>query len=952
MLLYSAITGVITVLAAYVLLPFYIPVLLSYLLKDHDVQLHTLEMGYPSLQGVRIKTLDMSYQNSERFLFERGFLSYNTNNEFSLLLDAVHHSHTNKKFPQTSIPTEAFIRTEYLPSVLLSKIPKLDIRIANITNSRSEEIPLSSTDASDSANRSISVADIVFSGLTLAIDRDGLTGYMQLNTIVNDLQVSHEFNVSASANNDITFAINKKTKDTPWFDISGTFKSGIVKLDLIKEKDNKTDNEALLGKIKTSLNLVDIAELLPEPTIQGEVTVESSLSWSKKGAGLSGLNMSTQVDATIQRQDNTQLNTSLYLKADIDNTIASINLFDSENLENYIQYSADTIPTLDLVFNKTLNVELDLATDQLAIKSPLASQLFFSTTQKAGKELEKTHLASIVQHDIDLNTATDAISFNLNLLLKGEALSQFTQVMINSNRGSENKSDTQKMPKTPIFSEQKDIVLDALITANNHASTIVLTRDNVIDLSIQALLDSGFSDFQLILPPQEFIINYPPNALNLIDGKIISNVNLYYEPEKIQLASRIDVSSSGQKIHTTLTSEPFTMGSNKLPGFLFNASFATAIDATIATTYSTAPDNGQTDTLNAEFSLENMCQQRLLEGQWQSSGDVSQLAIESNAFFSKNSSSKHWLNIDKLPMEVTKGELNAKIHVNIDGDVTTVNGYAELINADFIGEFGSFDGVQLRFSAPKSHFDHTKQHYDFRGDIATANVGVDVTDIQLAGYLGNTVDGVSNGKNKTKNVDGAPWYISLNKSTASIFGGIISVQPGRINLDDSMNFKVNLKDIDLSKIVETQQIDGLQTTGKISGTLPVNIQVSSPLIEGGKLYNNDGGLIRYSTPLNGSADLNEQLKLTLDVLENFNYEILDTSVNFKDGNLIFQSKISGQNPDVAGGQKIDLNLNTEVDMTSTIELLRLQSGLEAEIEQLLNNNLGAQSNINICEQRL
>ncbi len=880
---YFAVIFFSVLLAAYVLFPFYLPVAISHFLKDSELRLLSVKVGYPTWKRLNIRKLVLARQSIGQLLLEGGRLSYEGSKGLSLYVNSVHLAYDEVKNTTRSQPPTTLVRSEYLPSVLLKRAPQLSVYVERLTH-----------DVPGDISAQIKFADLEFSNIMLTADANSVRGQAQMSVQTQNVVLSHRFDLLIDNKNHLTFYGTKDNEEQRWLDISA---------DMTKEQS------MLVGEINSYIMLSKVSEFLPQPSMFGDVRVKNQLTLPETGAGMEGLQLAIFVDANVQQQHGLSARLDTQGQVKIKDNKAYLSLFDDAEFNNSLSYKIDNLPEFDVRVNDGLNIEMDLNSQAIKVETPLQTHVFFMRAVNNTME----HLASITQKNINIDLAAKELGFNVRTTLKSKGLSALL-------------AELDKKNEDGIFSDkQQDIVLDGFIKTNQQSTAIAFTEDQTLELAIRSLENNNISQFTLAFPPQDFIVNHGNNTAGFFDKTINADITLSYDKPAISLENHLILRSSGQNIHAELISEPLVVDDYQLPAYIFNLNLDLA-------------EEGLT---KADFWLNNMCQQRLVEGDWQSREGASQLRLEADAFFSKQSTSKHWLNIDRLPLDVTKGELSAKLHIDTVGEKTTIAAEAKLLNGNILGEFGSFEGVQLRFSTPSSDSVDNRQEFSFETTVATANVGVDMHDIKATGVL-----------NIQTQDDNKDDYIVLNQASAKLFSGTISLQPGRIDFGDNMDVRVNITDVDLSEVVRTQQIDGLQTTGKVSGSLPVSISAGSAVIDDGKLHNNNGGLIRYSSPLNSSTDLNEQLKLTLDVLENFNYEILNTQVNFNKGRLIFKSQISGNNPDVAGGQRVDLNLNTEVDMSSTMELLRLQSGLEAEIEQLLNNNLGGLSNTNICEQRL
>lgn len=144
-------------------------------------------------------------------------------------------------------------------------------------------------------------------------------------------------------------------------------------------------------------------------------------------------------------------------------------------------------------------------------------------------------------------------------------------------------------------------------------------------------------------------------------------------------------------------------------------------------------------------------------------------------------------------------------------------------------------------------------------------------------------------------------------------------------------------------------MDGLYASGKLSGRIPVHYINGQFNVSDGHMNSIDGGKIRYTTPLSQSTNINDQLKLTFDVLEDFNYTTLNSKIIYDDDTLLFKSAISGRNPTVANGRLINLNLNTEVGLKGALETMRIQSGIDLNIEAFIRSKIKHSNNQYYCQ---
>ena len=361
-------------------------------------------------------------------------------------------------------------------------------------------------------------------------------------------------------------------------------------------------------------------------------------------------------------------------------------------------------------------------------------------------------------------------------------------------------------------------------------------------------------------------------------------------------------------------------------------------------------------TLNADFSLSasslvlnNACDDLLFEGEWLagsgSDAGVGELHLKSTRFFSEKASLRRWLNFPDLPIEAVFGRLDASLDWFGSGSPAIA---LEMKEGTFLGDFGMLEGVQFRLSSqalslleeplreeslPEESLLSGRelnsvqafQAYDFDGAVSRAELGVDLTNISFAGSLSLHEELLN---------------LELSNMRAAVFGGELVVQPKSWVLDATSDIEINVEvtNFDLKELVASQGLTELNVLGEVSGILPIRISQGEFFIEDGLLADNDGGLIQYKSPLLQSPDLGSSMKLTLEVLENFDYQVLSTRASYNEGDLVLQSRIQGRNPNAAAGRAIDLNLNTTIELASSIKALRVISGIEQMVESYFDPN--------------
>jgi hypothetical protein len=158
--------------------------------------------------------------------------------------------------------------------------------------------------------------------------------------------------------------------------------------------------------------------------------------------------------------------------------------------------------------------------------------------------------------------------------------------------------------------------------------------------------------------------------------------------------------------------------------------------------------------------------------------------------------------------------------------------------------------------------------------------------------------------------------VELESAEWRFAGGVIRTA-GAIDLfARERELLLAVDDVDLGKLLELVNLDGLSGTGRIGGRLPIVQRPDVIEIREAVLTSTvEGGWIRYR-PAGGAAALpaaaEPALGDLLAALRNFRYERLTLRVNGDaSGPVVVNISLVGANPDHRDGQPYDFNLNVD-----------------------------------------
>jgi hypothetical protein len=181
----------------------------------------------------------------------------------------------------------------------------------------------------------------------------------------------------------------------------------------------------------------------------------------------------------------------------------------------------------------------------------------------------------------------------------------------------------------------------------------------------------------------------------------------------------------------------------------------------------------------------------------------------------------------------------------------------------------------------------------------------------------------------------------IEEFSADMFGGQLYLpQATRWDFSSPGNaVTLRARNWQLAEMVALQQDEDIKAQGTLEGELPVTITDGRMVIAKGYLKAlPPGGSIRYvaNDASRALADSNNELALALDLLNNFQYQVLSSSVELdKEGNLLLGLSLAGHNPTQFDGRPINFNINLEQNLDPLLQSLRLSGKLAEKIESRL-----------------
>jgi len=175
--------------------------------------------------------------------------------------------------------------------------------------------------------------------------------------------------------------------------------------------------------------------------------------------------------------------------------------------------------------------------------------------------------------------------------------------------------------------------------------------------------------------------------------------------------------------------------------------------------------------------------------------------------------------------------------------------------------------------------------------------------------------------------------LDVSRFSSSVLGGTATTDPFTFDTaTGTAEFSVHIDAMQLADVLALEG-DDITGTGKISGTLPVNINEYEISVFGGELHSMPpGGTIKLTSGLTGPSG-QPGLDFALLALNDFTYSELDAHINYaRNGDLELGVGLRGKNPDIEAGRPIQYNLNITENIPVLLESLRLQDRVTERVE--------------------
>jgi len=187
-------------------------------------------------------------------------------------------------------------------------------------------------------------------------------------------------------------------------------------------------------------------------------------------------------------------------------------------------------------------------------------------------------------------------------------------------------------------------------------------------------------------------------------------------------------------------------------------------------------------------------------------------------------------------------------------------------------------------------------------------------------------------RNVRMNVDATDDHVRAVDLEGQVLGGAFNIRSLDYDLvADTSDFVVRLDGISLSDVLALEG-DDLSGDGVLDAELRVIVGPDGLRVSEGRVQSRaPGGYIRY---LGSASDGgNAGLKLALTALKNFQYENLQATPSYENGNLTLGIRLEGKNEEIESGRPIHFNLNINENIPALLQSLQTHEKLERKIQE-------------------
>ena len=178
--------------------------------------------------------------------------------------------------------------------------------------------------------------------------------------------------------------------------------------------------------------------------------------------------------------------------------------------------------------------------------------------------------------------------------------------------------------------------------------------------------------------------------------------------------------------------------------------------------------------------------------------------------------------------------------------------------------------------------------------------------------------------------------LKLEELGTGVLDGFLEAGPVRLPLPPrSGAMALNVREIDLGRLLALLDQPGLEGAGRLSGILPLTWEQGKAEIRDGHLHATVPGRLRYQPPTPVTDNIG------LQALRDFHYGRLDLGLNYlADGQYRLELRLSGHNPDLYSAHPIAFKLNIDGKLPGLLQGALLSGDFDSYLlKQIQQGNL-------------
>ncbi|WP_375206581.1 intermembrane phospholipid transport protein YdbH family protein [Hyphococcus sp.] len=183
--------------------------------------------------------------------------------------------------------------------------------------------------------------------------------------------------------------------------------------------------------------------------------------------------------------------------------------------------------------------------------------------------------------------------------------------------------------------------------------------------------------------------------------------------------------------------------------------------------------------------------------------------------------------------------------------------------------------------------------------------------------------------------------ITISNAEFPWFGGTLGVYEAKAGFAGEATIPLRARGVDLEKIFDYVDIEGLSGEGVLTGELPVIFEGGKARIENGYFKSEGPGAIRYvGKAAEAASAAGEDAQVAFDILRDLRFNALEVSVNGAlDGRLEFQMKFEGTGDVTVRKQDVRVPVVYRINLDAALLELLHQANLSRDIQLQIQRGL-------------